>query len=291
MTYHQPVLLDEVLNFFQPKEGLAILDCTLGNGGHTLEFLKKGATVFGLDDDPINLEITTKRIKKEKLDKRFHPISGNFSNLNQIYSRHIKIPLDALFADLGLSRNQQVSTKRGFSYSDTDSLDMRLNPKKQKLTAEEIINTWDKFQLYNLFTKYSQEKLAKPLVFEIIQARQKKPITTGIQLATIIENYYQKKHYRSKINPSTKIFMSLRIAVNNEFNNLQKLLNTSQKIVRKDGKIGIITFHSGEDRIVKNFLQKNKIKSNKFSASYSEIKKNPLSRSAMFRCFINHDTK
>lgn len=289
MTYHQPVLSDEVLNFFQPLKGHIILDCTLGNAGHTIEFLKKGATVFGLDADPINLKIATDRVKKEKYNKKFHPILGNFANLNQIHPRHIKVPLDALFADLGLSQNQQVSIRRGFSFADTESLDMRLNPQKQKITAEEIINTWDKQQLYNLFTKYSQEKLAKPLVFEIIQARQKKPITTGTQLASIINGYYQKKHYRSKINPSTKIFMALRIAVNNEFNHLQKLLVTSKKIIKKDGKIGIITFHSGEDRIVKNYLQQNKIKSKKFSASYSEVKRNPLSRSAMFRCFLNND--
>lgn len=285
MNYHQPVLLDQVVASLNPKPGQIILDATLGHGGHTIEFLKLGAIVYGLDADPNNQTIATNRIKDLGLDKNFHPIKGNFSRLLQIWKKNINTPIDALLIDLGLSVNQQSGQSRGFSFNDPLSLDMRLNPKLQMLTAEEIINTWDKNQLYELFTKYAQEKLAKPLIYEIIQSRQIHPIKTGLELSRIIENYYRKKNYSSSKNPATKIFLALRIAVNDEFENLKKVLNNSQKIIKKGGYAAIISFHSGEDRIVKQYLAKNKLSNKKILPTHQEIKKNPLSRSAILRVF------
>lgn len=285
MNYHQPVLLDEVLATLDPKPGQIFLDTTLGHAGHSIEILKRGGIVYGLDADANNQKIAIDRIESLGLSKNFYPLKGNFSALLSLWKKEISIPLDGILADLGLSVNQQSGKGRGFSFNDNESLDMRLNPKKQSLSAEEIINTWDKEKLYSLFTKYAQEKLAKPLVYEIIKSRQETPIKSGSKLGEIINSYYQKKHYSTYHNPATKIFLALRIAVNNEFENLKILLETSQKIVKKNGKVAIITFHSGEDRIVKQFLIKNHLNHQKILPSYQEIKSNPLSRSAILRFY------
>lgn len=285
MNYHQPVLLDESLSLLDPKAGQIFFDATLGHAGHTIEILKKGATVYGLDADIENQKIAINRIKELNLSKNFYPLKGNFSQIQSIWKKQIKKPIDGLIVDLGLSINQQSGEGRGFSFNDTQSLDMRLDPRTQKITAEEIINTWDKQQLYEIFTKYVQEKLAKPLIFEIIQARQIKPIKSGQQLSEIIKNYYQKKHYSTFHHPSTKIFLALRIAVNQEFSNLIKILKASLEITKTGSKVVIISFHSGEDRLVKQFISKNHLSSQKIIPKHNEIKKNPLSRSALLRFY------
>jgi 16S rRNA (cytosine1402-N4)-methyltransferase len=285
MKYHQPVLLSETISCLDPKPGQIFLDATLGHAGHTIEMLKRGAIVYGLDADPQNQKIAINRITELNLSKNFHPLKGNFSNLYSIWKKNINVPIDGLLADLGLSVNQQSGEGRGFSFNDTQSLDMRLNPKTQSLTAEEIINTWDKNQLFEIFTKYAQEKLAKPLIYEIIQARQIKPIKSGAELSKIIENYYHKKNYSTFHNPATKIFLALRIVVNHEFDSLKKILETSLKITKIKSKIAIISFHSGEDRLVKQFIIKNHFESKKIAPSHSEIKSNPLSRSAILRSY------
>lgn len=285
MNYHEPVLLTEVVNLLDPHVGQIFIDATLGHGGHTIELLKKGATVYGLDADPANQEMAINRIKELGLSENFHPIKGNFSRLTSIWKKEIKVPVDGLLADLGLSVNQQSGEGRGFSFNDSQSLDMRLNPKTQSLTAEEIINTWDKQQLFEIFTKFAQEKLAKPLVYEIIQARQIHPIKNGQELSQIIENYYHKKNYSTYHNPATKIFLALRIVVNHEFDSLKKILESSLSITKTGSKVAIISFHSGEDRIVKQFIIKNHLKSQKELPKHSEIKKNPLSRSAILRFY------
>jgi len=287
MTYHQPVLLSEVLEFFDPKPNQVFLDATLGHAGHSIEFLKKGSTVYGLDADPSNQKIAIDRINSLNLQEKFIPLTGNFSRIFDIWNKKISQPVDGLLVDLGLSINQQSGDSRGFSFSDDSSLDMRLNPKTQSLTAEEIINTWDKNQLYEIFSKYAQEKLAKPLVFEIIKARQQKPIKNAQYLSQIVENYYQKKHYSFRHHPATKIFLALRITVNHEFDNLKKILDSSLKITKKSGHIAIISFHSGEDRIVKQFISKHRLKSRKILPTHQEVLRNPPSRSAVLRVFEN----
>lgn len=290
MTYHRPVLLSESLSLLDPAPGKIYLDATLGHAGHTLELLRKGATVYGLDYDPTNQKIAIDRIESENLSTNFHPIIGNFSKIFPLWQKNIGQPLDGLLLDLGLSVNQQSLPGRGFSFTDPDSLDMRLNPQKQKITAENIINTWDRDQLYQLFTKYSQEKLSRPLVYEIIKARQQSPIKSGQKLAEIISQYYQKKHYRSRHHPATQIFMALRIAVNQEFSHLNQALKSSLKILKPGAPAVIISFHSGEDRLVKNFISLKHLSSTRILPSTDEIKNNPLSRSAVLRCFqASHD--
>lgn len=288
MNYHFPVLLKETISCLSVVPGGIYIDATLGHGGHTIEILRQKGTVYGFDQDPKNIEIATQRIKSENLDKYFIPINQNFIRIKSFLKKQKLDKIDGLIADLGLSLNQQTGQDRGFSFNDQTSLDMRLNPLKQTLTAEEIINTYSFDDLYQIFTKIGQELYSKPIILQIIRERQKSPIKTGKRLATIIREYCKSKHLQSKIDPSTKIFLSLRITVNQEYPNLLKLLSKSLDIIKPGGNVCIISFHSGEDRIVKQFIQKNnsKIISQKLiKPSFVEIKKNPLSRSAILRTY------
>lgn len=288
MNYHLPVLLKESISCLKVLPSKIYVDATLGHGGHSLEILKNRGFVFGFDQDPQNLKLATNRISLSGFSKNFTGVNKNFSQIKNFLKKNNINKVDGLIADLGLSQNQQTGQNRGFSFNDQTSLDMRLNPKKQLLTAEEVINTYSHNQLYEIFTKIGQELYSKPIIIKIINQRQKSPIRTGQKLADIIRKYYQEKHIKTKIDPSTKIFLSLRIYVNQEYENLTKLLNQSLEIVKPGGQVSIITFHSGEDRLVKQFIQKNKSKiiaSKPIKPSYNEIKQNPLSRSAILRTY------
>ena len=288
MNFHTSVLLKESIDNLSVKTNGLYIDATLGHGGHTIEILKLGGIVYGFDQDPINLRIATSRIKELNLDSNFVPVNQNFNSIENFTTHQIKQKVDGLIADLGLSQNQQTATDRGFSFNDPLSLDMRLDPKSQTLTAEEIINTYSFDDLYQIFTKYGQELYSKPLILHIIRQRQKSPIKSGERLADIIRDYYQEHHLKTKIDPATKVFLSLRIAVNQENTNLQQLLEQSLNIVKPNGNVSIITFHSGEDRIVKQFLIKNSTKvifQKPIKPSFEEIKNNPLSRSSILRSY------
>jgi 16S rRNA (cytosine1402-N4)-methyltransferase len=291
MDYHYSVLAKEAIDLLNIKRDGIYVDATLGHGGHALEIIKKGGVVFGIDQDPKNLEIASERIKKEGFEEKFFPIHSNFNRLEKIVKTKINQKIDGLVIDLGLSSNQQKSQGRGFSFNDLESLDMRLDPTHQNVTAEMIINTASFDDLYKIFTKYGQELRSKPLILRIIRERQKSPIKTGERLANIIRDYYKEHRYPTKIDPSTKIFMSLRIVVNDEFNNLKKLLDHTLTVIKPGGRVCVITFHSGEDRIVKQFIQKLSSQkliepvSKAIKPSYIEIKANPLSRSSLLRSY------
>ena len=289
MDYHQPVLLKEVLETLDPQPGKTFIDATLGNGGHTLALLQAGATVYGVEQDPTNLAIAAKRIQEANLVDHFFPINKNFSELGSIIST-LDCHLDGILFDLGLSSNQQKSDSRGFSFNDSQSIDMRLDPDSQPQSAEEVINTFSYQQLYDIFTKIGQETYAKPIIIRIIEERQKSPIKSGTRLANIVREYYQQKHTRTSIDPATKIFMALRIYVNHEFENIKTAMEAT--LNSPQTKVAIISFHSGEDRFVKQFIRQQSMAS-KISTislkpilpSATEIQTNPLSRSAVLRSY------
>ena len=291
MDYHQPVLLEEVISTLGIKSDSIIVDATLGNGGHTLELLKNGAIVYGIDQDQNNLEISTKRIKEAGLSEKFTPILSNFNQLENIVNTKVNQKIDGLLVDLGLSKNQQISTNRGFSFNDEESLDMRINQNSNDPTAKDIINIGSAEELYQIFSKNSQEIYSQALISKIISERQKKPITDAKRLADIIRGFYLENKIRTKTDPSTKIFLALKIAVNQEFNNLKQILSQSLKSIKPNGIACFISFHSGEDRIIKQFIQQNILEKNIYQAnkpihpSFKEVKKNPLSRSAILRSY------
>lgn len=283
MIFHQPVLVKEAIDIFNVKKGNIYIDGTLGHGGHTIEILKHGGTVFGIDADPYYLHLATKRIKDLDLNKNFHPILGNFTQISQISNYSIS----GVLLDLGLNNHQQLSQGRGFSFNDTKSLDMRLNPKVKTLTAEEIINTYDYQSLVTMFSKISQEKLAKPIALKIISSRQQAPIRSGKRLADIITEIYQLHHLKTKIHPATKVFLALKITVNQEYENLKTILDSTLKL-NSNCIISIITFHSGEDRIVKQFIRTHSVTNltpKPIHPQAIEIRQNPLSRSATLRSY------
>lgn len=286
MVYHFPVLLTETLNILNVEPNKIYIDATLGNGGHTIEILKMGGIVHGFDQDPLNLKIATDRISQLNLQSNFFPVNQNFSQIDQYIKLH-NLPVSGILFDLGLSTNQYQQTNRGFSFNDDQSLDMRLDPTTQSLTAEEIINTYSADDLYNIFSKIGQEKMSRPLINRIISARQHQAIKTGQQLNQIINQFYSEKHLQTTTNPSTKIFMCLRIVVNQEFENLKEVLNQSLHFPH-DCTVAFITFHSGEDRIVKLFIKSNSVINltpRPIKPQFAEIKKNPLSRSATLRSY------
>jgi len=291
MKYHNPVLVNEINQILAPFDSKTIIDTTLGNGGHTINFLSHGATVFGIDKDQTNLKITTDRIKKLNLEKKFTGILSDFADLSLVSKKIIKRPVDAILFDLGLSINQQKSTNRGFSFQDDLSLDMRLNQNQKTPTAKDIVNSYSVQDLFRIFSVLGQEVHSLLIAQSIVKKRQLKQFDTAKSLADFIVSIFKQNNLNTgKIHPATKIFLALKIAVNDELNNLTSALNQSLKIIKQSGWILIITFHSTEDRLVKNFIKSSKnqkIITNilKIKPNFKDIKQNPLSRSALLRAF------
>lgn len=287
MVYHQPVLLEEIKNFFNPHAGDLFIDATLGNGGHSLALLQAGAKVIGLDADTNNLAISQNRINTLGFSKNFTTIHTNFSQLSEVLT-DIHQPIKGILFDLGLSRNQLLESQSGFSFNDSQSLDMRLDPINQTLTADYIINHYNQTQITSIFSKFAQEKLSQSIAQSIIIHRKTNPITSASQLASIIKSVYDTHHQLSKINPATKSFLALRIEVNAEYTSLLSALNATLSL--SSTIIALITFHSGEDRLVKQFIRKNKFKlinltPKPIKPKLAEIKSNPLSRSGLLRVY------
>lgn len=282
MEYHFPVLLQPVLDFFQPKTGDIYLDGTLGNGGHSLALAKLGAKIVGLDLNSTNLNITKQRFLDEKLESSIETHQANFKHFSQY------LPpggVSGILLDLGLSTSQYKNQNLGLSFQDTN-LDMRLDP-ALPLSAQDILQKYSQEELESLFSTIAQEPLAREISFTIIKTRKAKPISSAQALTELVGQIYQVNHLRSSLNPATKVFLALRIVVNQELENLKSFLDQSLSLP-PGTKIAIITFHSTEDRIVKLFLKTNSSKLEVHPLAlpqFFEIKQNPSSRSALLRAF------
>jgi len=269
MQYHQPVLINEVLELLKIIPGNTYIDATLGNGGHTLEILKLGGKVIAFDADIDNIKIAKDRINNKNLTI----INDNFINID----KHIKHQVNGILFDLGLSVNQQKGTGKGFSFNDSKSLDMRLF--KDNPSAQDIVNTYSKEDIFKILSYYAQEKNSRLISKLIVKHR---PFHNALELADMIRANLPKT---SKIDSATKTFLALRIFVNDEFNNLKTALEKSLTMVKSGGIVCVISFHSGEDRIVKQFIRKHHLKTTMTLPSDIEIKNNPLSRSSVLRSF------
>jgi len=291
---HTPVLLQTAIKYLNVKPNGVYIDATVGGGGHAEAILRKGGRVLGIDCDPEAIEITQKRLARTcpseqdcvPQERQWQLIKGNFANLENIAKQSGISQADGILFDLGVTAHQLTSKQRGFSFKSNAPLDMRMDP-DLNVTAADLITALSENELYQIFTKFSQERFARPIARAIVSARKVKPIKTCQELATIIEGVYQK---RGKIHPATKVFQALRIAVNDELNNLRKALPQALRLLKKGGKLVIISFHEGEDRIVKNFLKKNsqamklKIMTKKIiRPNNEEIVINPRARSARLR--------
>ncbi len=254
--FHESVLLEEVIHYLKPRPNQNFIDCTLGGGGHTLPVLKRilpKGKILGIDLDPLSIEAA--KNKAGSLESNLILVRDNFKNLKSITDVYKFHKVNGILLDLGISSAQLQDQQRGFSFLAEGDLDLRFSP-DLKLTASEIINTWDNKKIYEIFKNFGEEKLARPISQRIIEIRQKKPITSPKELVGIISDIY-KKYYRgkSRINPATKIFQALRIAVNEELQNLEQVLPQAVKLLAKKGRLVVISYHSLEDRIVKNFFR------------------------------------
>lgn len=288
---HEPVLLNEVIDYLNPRPGENFIDCTFGEAGHAaavLERIKPDGRILGIDADFDSL----KRIKPQD---GLVLIQGNFKDLKKIIEKYDFYPVNGILFDLGLSSWQIEESNRGFTFRKDEILDMRFSPERQKLTAGEIINDWPEEKLQEIFRNYGEERYSGRIVRKIVDLRKTRPIETTFQLSDAIKNavpFFRSRRERiDKI--LARIFQALRIAVNDELENLNHGLKQALEILEPEGRLVVISFHSLEDRIVKNFFREQQ----KFSflkiltkkpvvVSKEEINKNPRSRSAKLRVAI-----
>lgn len=283
---HIPVLKNEVIEYLDPKENENFIDCTIGAGGHTLAILEKNqpkGKVLGIEIDP---EMYNNL--RAKSFERLVLVQGSYIDLKKIAEQNKFAPNGILF-DLGMSSWHIEKSGRGFSFMRDEPLDMRYSM-ETSLRAEEIVNKWSEQEIEKILREYGGERFSKRIAGNIVLSRKGEPLKTTGQLKSIIIKAIPAKFRHSRIHCATRSFQALRIAVNDELNNLKNALEQAIDILEPCGRIVIISFHSGEDKIVKNFF-KEKAKQNlmkiltkkPIKADEQEIKINPRSRSALLR--------
>jgi 16S rRNA (cytosine1402-N4)-methyltransferase len=291
--YHTPVLLKETLKYLNVKKGKKYIDATVGGGGHAEAILKLGGEILGIDYDPEAIKAAREHLSQACPSARasgfggqrasWRLAQGNFDQLGEIAKKNGFEPVAGILFDLGVSSHQLDDLERGFSFQSEATLDMRMNP-NLGVTAADLINGLNKGELNELFSKLAEEKHSRRLAEAVVSACRVKPVRTCRELADLVVKTVGKK---GKVHPATRIFQALRIAVNDELNNLKEALPQAVELLKPEGRLVIISFHSGEDRIVKQFLkdeEKLKILNKKpVRPTEAEIKANPRSRSAKLR--------
>ena len=248
---HIPVLLNEAVEELRPQPGGCFVDCTVGLGGHAatiLERISPSGRLLGIDDDPEAIKIA--QIKLSGYGEAFTLVNDNFVNLETICSKYHFHPVDGILFDLGVSSLQLDTAQRGFSFQLEGPLNMRFNP-EQGLTVGDIVNTFSEWELAQLIKNYGEERHARRIARHIVQSR---PITTTSVLARAVVQVLGGRHTR--IHPATRTFMALRIAVNSELQNLEFALKQTINLLRPGGRLVVISYHSLEDRIVKQFMRR-----------------------------------
>ena len=247
---HISVLLNESIENLNIKEDGIYVDATLGYAGHSSQILKRIARgcLFAFDQDGEAIEYSTKIL--DQINDNYEIINTNFVNIkDELNKRNVK-GVDGILFDLGVSSPQLDEAERGFSFHNDAKLDMRMN-QKQELSAYEVVNNYPKDKLIKIFYEYGEEKFSKSIAEAICKYRENKPIETTLELTEIIKSSVPEK-YRRLHHPARKVFQAIRIEVNDELNVLKKALNDSLELLNPGGRLCVITFHSLEDRIVKN---------------------------------------
>lgn len=255
MSYpHQSVLLNEIVDYFKSKTIHDFVDATLGAGGHAQAILSAHPEIqsfIGIDQDPIAIEIASKRLNPWK--SKIQLQRGNFSQLSSLMDKSKVQQADGIILDLGVSSMQLDLPEKGFSFSREGPLDMRMDP-DNPITAAEIVNTWDESELGRIFREFGEEKQWRTAARAIANARKQQPIRTTRELLNILIPPLQRKAKKG-LNPATLIFQALRICVNSELDVLEEVLPRAIERLRPGGCLAVITFHSLEDRIVKNLFR------------------------------------
>lgn len=292
---HIPVLMDEVLHFLQIKENELYVDVTLGGGGHTRAILTSNSTckVIGFDWDLKVIETVGQQLQEEFPD-RFFAVWGNFSKVDHYVRKAGFDKVDGILADFGTSQIQ-ISNTEGLSvYKDT-FLDMRLSSAHFKTTAYDVVNTFSQEALADIFYKYADERFGRKIAKAIVEQRKRGRIKTTFELAELVKSVVPQINRR--IHPATKTFQALRIFVNKELENIESFLKNSVSVLNDGGRLVCISFHSLEDRIVKQFLKERNQKAypdvffeiltkNVCFASDEELENNRSARSARLRAAI-----
>jgi len=294
--FHRPVLLKETMEWLSVRAGEQYIDATVGGGGHTKEILKLKGRVLGIDCDPEAIEAAREALlvacptpRHRGSKPSWQLVQGGFASLGEIARRQGFSQVAGILFDLGVSTNQLESPQRGFSFKADHSLDMRMDP-ELAVTAADLVNGLTKKELKKLFFELGGEQQAAVVAKAIVNARRFNPIKTGRELAEIIVRAKKEKIKKGKIHPATRCFQALRIAVNDELNNLRKALPQALVLLKPTGRLVVISFHSGEDKIVKGFLREMEaekkihiLTKKPVCPSRREVSQNPRSRSAKLR--------
>ncbi len=279
---HIPVLLDEVTDNLASVTGNLFVDATVGGGGHSSFILERypGLNLVGLDVDEDNLKIAEEWLRD--FGGRVTLIRGNFRNLKELLKGAGINSFDSILFDLGLS-TFQISGTRGFSFNDDSFLDMRMDS-REPLTAYDVVNKYNYEALKRIILEFGEEYRAARIARVITEERKRKPITTAKELADVVG---KAKRRTGRVNPATKTFQAIRIEVNGELDSLRSGLADAIDMARPTGRIGVISFHSLEDRIVKEMFRAspllNVVTKKPIRPGRAEIISNPRSRSAKFR--------
>lgn len=284
---HLPVLTKEVLEFLNPKPGENFVDCTIDGGGHAKEILKKispAGKLLGIDLDEEMIKNTGAEIKNENLIL----VNDNFKNLKKIIAEKNFPPVSGILIDLGWSSIQIEKSDKGFSFLKDEPLDMRYS--KSGMTAAEAVNRLSENELADIFWQYGEERFSRRIAKKIVETRKKKRILATFDLVEAVKTSVPKSYERGRIHPATRVFQALRIYVNQELENLKAVLPQAVEILAPGGRLAVISFHSLEDRIVKNFFREAKkegtveiLTKKPVIAGEEEIQINPRARSAKLR--------
>ncbi|MBI5799091.1 MAG: 16S rRNA (cytosine(1402)-N(4))-methyltransferase RsmH [Candidatus Yonathbacteria bacterium] len=292
---HTPVLIKESIDGLALKEGSTVFEGTVGLGGHSraiCEEIGKSGVLVGTDADAESLAIAEDRLKDIHCKKIF--LCGNFRDIGTVLAKAGVEKVDAILLDIGLSNRQLEVASRGFSFMRDEPLLMTFRSSGDGLTAREIVNEWAEESIADIIYGYGEERYARRIARGIIEARALKPIETSGQLAEIVKQSVPRGRF-NKINPATKTFQALRIVVNDELGALREgLSNGFDKLVPR-GRMAVISFHSLEDRIVKEFFKQKKeegtgtpITKRPIVPSETEVKENPKSRSSKLRIIVKN---
>jgi 16S rRNA (cytosine1402-N4)-methyltransferase len=284
-TAHVPVMVTEVMEALQPRPGGIYVDCTLGAGGHAraiLERIQPGGRLLGIDADPSAIEIA--RSALVPFGSSAVLVQGNFADLNSLCRDSGFVENSGILMDLGVSSMQLDSAGRGFSFQKEAPLDMRFNS-DEGLSAADIVNTSSEQELARILWEYGEERYSRQIAHRIVQNR---PVLSTLRLAHIVQQVHGSR--RGRIHPATRTFMALRIAANRELENLRLALDQTVGLLRTGGRVVVISYHSLEDRIVKQFMRGEAARQALLLVSRKvvrptslETRSNPRSRSARLR--------
>jgi len=307
MFIHNPVMLEQVLRSLDINPEDIIIDCTLGEGGHSVHFLQNldSGVLIGIEQDDEILKRAVERLHTYK--DKFIPVRDNFSNLKSIVSQNAVKRVDKIFFDLGISMYHFKRSGRGFSFTRDEPLDMRLDRTKS-LSAMDVVNRFSRKKLSEIIWAYGEERFSGRIALHIIEEREKKQITTSTQLADIVKRAMPGKYWPRNIHPATKTFQAIRIFVNDEMEILENALRDAIGLLKPGGRLCVISFHSLEDRVVKSVFNDLKrgcrcppdfpvcvcggkrvikvLTKKPLIPDDEEIKNNPPSRSARLRCAL-----